>query len=220
MPKLSKKEARRRTDFEALLLPHLDSLHATAMRMTRRPEEAEDLLQDACLKAYRFIDRYQPGTHFKAWIFKVLTNVFINRYHKAQRARQVAQEIVDDGHYEHVLAQGPSRQAHRPEELVMDSLLSEDIQRALAELPPDFRMAVILSDVEEFSYKEIAEIMDCPVGTVMSRLYRGRRLLQRELLVHARDRGFGPRDEAEAAVGGAEVTDLSAYRQTRRQEQP
>jgi RNA polymerase sigma-70 factor (ECF subfamily) len=222
MSKLSKKEARRRAEFEALLLPHLDSLYGTAMRMTRRPEEAEDLLQDACLKAFRFIDRYEPGTNFKAWIFKVLTNVFINRYHKAQRGHEVVQEILAEGHYEHVLAQGPRSQAHHPEEKVVDALMSQDIQRALATLPPDFRMAVLLSDVEEFSYKEIAEIMDCPVGTVMSRLYRARRLLQRQLLDHARDRGFAAAENsvsesAETDVDAAEVTDLSTYRQTRRQ---
>ncbi len=198
-------------------MPHLEALYGTAVRMTRNPQEADDLLQDTCLKAYRFIDKFQRGTNFKAWIFKILTNVFINRYRKLQRDRQVRGEVERDGYHAHIIAQGPARDAQRAEETILDHLMSEDIIQALEKLPPDFRMAIILSDVEEFSYKEIADIMDCPVGTVMSRLYRARRQMQRLLYNHAVDRGFIQADEAQeetpgASARSAEVTDLAAYR--------
>ncbi len=216
-----KKEARKKAEFEALVMPHLEPLYGTAVRMTRNPQEADDLLQDTCLKAYRFLDKFQRGTNFKAWIFKILTNVFINRYRKLQRDREVRGEVEKDGHYAHILAQGPAQDALRPEEMILDRLMSDDIREALEKLPPDFRMAIILSDVEEFSYKEIAEIMDCPVGTVMSRLYRARRQMQRLLYRHAVDRGFIQADEAEEEAPGdssreAEVTDLAAYRSRKR----
>jgi len=217
MPMLRKKEARKKAEFEALVMPHLEALYGTAVRMTRNPQEADDLLQDTCLKAYRFIDKFQRGTNFKAWIFKILTNVFINRYRKLQRDREVRSEMERDGHHAHILAQGPARDAQRPEDAILDHLMSEDIMQALEKLPPDFRMAIILSDVEEFSYKEIAEIMDCPVGTVMSRLYRARRQMQRLLYRHAVDRGFILADEAQVEPPGdstqsAEVTNLATYR--------
>ena len=214
---LRKKEAQRRNEFEALLTPHLEALYGTAVRMTRSPQEADDLVQDACLKAFRFLDKFQPGTNFKAWIFKIMTNVFINRYRKIQRDREIRSEVERNGHHPHILAQGPTRDAQRPEESILDHLMSEDIQAALEKLPPDFRMAIILSDVEEFSYKEIADIMDCPVGTVMSRLYRARRQLQSLLLQHAQDRGFTSVDIATEIPGKdateAGVTDLTAYRE-------
>ena len=185
-----RKEEKRRDEFEGLLLPHLDALYGTALRLTRSPQEAEDLLQDASLKAYRFLDRYERGTNFKAWMFKILTNAFHSRYRKNQRDREIRRQVEDGGHQAHVFAQGPTREARAAEDSILDHLMSEDIQMALAELPPEFRMAVLLSDVEEFSYKEIAEIMDCPVGTVMSRLFRARRQLQRRLADHAVDRGL------------------------------
>ncbi len=217
------KEARKRAEFEALVMPHLEPLYGTAMRMTRNPQEADDLLQDTCLKAYRFLDKFQRGTNFKAWIFRILTNVFINRYRKLQRDREVRGEVEREGHHSHILAQGPVRDALSPEEAILDHMMSEDILAALEVLPPDFRMAIILSDVEEFSYREIAEIMDCPVGTVMSRLYRARRMMQRLLLSHAQDMGLvtasdsgGVGEQAEQELEGARVTDLATYRKRTR----
>lgn len=218
----------RRAEFEQLITPLLDALYGTSLRLTRNPQEAEDLLQDACLKAYRFLDRFEPGTNFKAWMYKVLTNTFHSRYRKSQRDRQIRHQIEEDGHQRHILAQGPTRDARDAETSVLDHMLSEDIQAALMTLSPEFRMAILLSDVEEFSYKEIAEIMDCPVGTVMSRLYRARRQLQQRLLEHARDRGFvpaasndppaerrdGDKTQAEETQAG-EVTDLNAFREQR-----
>jgi RNA polymerase sigma-70 factor (ECF subfamily) len=219
------REEKRRDEFEGLLLPHLDALYGTALRLTRSPQEAEDLLQDACLKAYRFMDRYERGTNFKAWIFKILTNAFHSRYRKNQRERELRRRVEDGGHQAHVLAQGPTREAQSAEERALDHLMSEDIQAALGQLPADFRMAVILSDVEEFSYKEIAEIMDCPVGTVMSRLFRARRMLQGLLLRHAIDRGLVEAGDAvedqessglEAPGKRAKVADLTEYRSQRK----
>ncbi len=217
------KPDRRRAEFEALLEPHLDALYGTALRMTRSPQEADDLLQESCLKAWRFIDRYQAGTNFKAWIFKILTNVFNSRYRKHQRDHQIRRQVEQDGHQTHVLGQGPAREAQSAESTILDHLLSEDIREAIGQLPPEFRMAVLLSDVEEFSYKEIAEIMDCPVGTVMSRLYRARRQLQQLLHEHAVDRGIveaAPTTSVpEDAPGGrdeqAAVMDLADYRSRR-----
>lgn len=221
----------RRAEFEALITPLLDALYGTALRLTRNPQEAEDLLQDACLKAYRFLDRFEPGTNFKAWMYKVLTNTFHSRYRKTQRYQQVRHQIEEDGHQRHILAQGPTRDARDVETTVLDHMLSEDIQAALMLLSPEFRMAIVLSDVEEFSYKEIAEIMDCPVGTVMSRLYRARRQLQQHLFEHARDRGFAPAVPSDSPAEGKEagqteagqtgtgqalgggVTDLNAFRE-------
>jgi len=210
-----KREDRRRDEFEGLLLPHLDALYGAALRLTRRPGDAEDLVQEASLKAYRFLDRYQRGTNFKAWMFKILTNVFHSRYRKAQREREIHQKVENDGHHTHILAQGSTREAMAAEESILDHLLSEDIQEALEKLPTDFRMVVILSDVEEFTYKEIAEIMDCPVGTVMSRLFRARRQLQRLLADHAADRGYGGAKDAEEKPS-AQVADLAEYRSKRR----
>ena len=182
-------------EFERLLDPHLNALYAGALRLTRHERDAEDLVQDAVLRAYRFFDKFERGTNFKAWLFKILTNTFINSWRKGSKER----EVVDRASHEHALerivaesdapGQDPERELH-------DRTLSDEVVRALDALPIDFRLAVILSDLQEFSYKEIAEILDIPVGTVMSRLFRGRRLLQKALAGHARALGLGLADES------------------------
>jgi RNA polymerase sigma-70 factor, ECF subfamily len=166
--------------FEALALVHLDSLYGTAVRMTRNPRDAEDLVQDTMLAAYRFFDHFEPGTHIKAWLFKILTNTFINRYRKRTREREV-KELLDHEDAPSLMSQEAVEASRDPEQVLVGTLLSDDVRRALDSLPHDYRMAVVLCDLEEFSYKEIADIMDCPVGTVMSRLHRGRRMLQAAL---------------------------------------
>ena len=178
----------RHARFNADALPHLDALYGAALRYTRDPRDAEDLVQDAVLAAFRFYDGFQPGSNCKAWLFKILTNTFINTYRRRVREREIREQLVDEEAPS--LISEESRAASRdPERFLQSGLLSDDVRRALDAVPADYRMAVVLCDLEEFSYKEIAEIMDCPVGTVMSRLHRGRRLLQRALHDYAVQEG-------------------------------
>jgi RNA polymerase sigma-70 factor (ECF subfamily) len=180
--------------FEAEALVHLDALFGAAMRYTRDPREAEDLVQDTVLAAFRFYGSFEPGSNCKAWLFKILTNTFINKYRRRVREREVHDQLIDDEAPS--LISEESRAASRdPERFLTRGLLSEDVRRALDAVPSDYRMAVVLCDLEDFSYKEIAEIMDCPVGTVMSRLHRGRRLLQGALRGYAIQEGI-VREEA------------------------
>jgi RNA polymerase sigma-70 factor, ECF subfamily len=203
-------------EFEREALPHLQALYGTALRLTHNPREAEDLVQDAMLRAFRFFHRFERGTNARAWLFKILHNTFVNRYRHRLREQRVLDELDRADHY-HLVAGDPAPGGGDPERALSFRLLEGDVQRALAEVPPDFRMAVILADLEEFSYKEIAEIMECPVGTVMSRLYRGRRILQRLLRDHAVAAGI-VRPGADTAGGatpeavGGEVYRMSDYR--------
>jgi RNA polymerase sigma-70 factor (ECF subfamily) len=174
--------------FSQEALAHLDSLYGAALRYTRDARDAEDLVQDTVLTAYRFFDRFEAGSNCKAWLFKILTNTFINKYRRRVREREVREQLVEDEAPSLISEQ--NREASKdPERFLPSNLLSEDVRRALDAVPSDYRMAVVLCDLEDFSYKEIAEIMDCPVGTVMSRLHRGRRLLQRALHDYAVEQG-------------------------------
>ncbi|MFN2526820.1 MAG: sigma-70 family RNA polymerase sigma factor [Actinomycetota bacterium] len=185
--------------FQSEAIPLLDSLYAAAMRMTRNPADAEDLVQDTMMRAYRSFNRFEPGTNLKAWLFRIMTNAYINTYRKRQREPQkLSQEDVEDFDLYRQLKDHDPRFSETPETLVLDSLLDADIARALDELPEQFRLAVILSDLQDFTYAEMAEIMDVPMGTVMSRLHRGRKALQRRLWELARERGIvrgSPPDE-------------------------
>lgn len=185
--------------FQAEAIPLLDSLYAAAMRMTRNPADAEDLVQDTMMRAYRSFNRFEAGTNLKAWLFRIMTNAYINTYRKRQREPQkLSQDDVEDFDLYQQLKDHDPRFAETPETLVLDSLLDTDIARALEELPEQFRLAVILSDLQDFTYAEMAEIMDVPMGTVMSRLHRGRKALQKRLWELARDRGIvrgSPPDE-------------------------
>ncbi len=177
-------------DFEDAAMPFLDSLYNTAYRMARNPQDAEDLIQETYLKAYKYYDKFQEGTNFKAWLFKILKNTFINRYRKKQQEPALAAfSEIEDAFETLVSAERPGS-LPSPEERLLENVLDEHVQRAVDELPPDYRMVVLLADLEDFSYKEIAEILDIPVGTVMSRLYRGRRQLEQVMLDYARDRGY------------------------------
>ena len=171
--------------------PLLDSLYASALRMTRNPADAEDLVQETMLRAYRSFDRFEPGTNLKAWLFRIMTNAYINIYRKRQREpQQVSSDEVEDFDlYQELKSHDPQFEA-TPENIVLDRLLDSDIIDAIEDLPEQFRLAVILSDIEGFTYAEMAEIMDVPMGTVMSRLHRGRKALQKRLFNLARDRGI------------------------------
>ena len=177
-------------EFEAAAMPYLDALYNTAYRMARNAEDAEDLVQETYLKAYRSFDQFTPGTNLKAWLFKILKNTFINEYRKRQSKPAASDFSEIEGSFESQVRTDPSAQIKNPEEEILDASFDEGVQDALDHLPPDYRMAVLLADLEGFSYKEIAEILDIPVGTVMSRLYRGRKLLEKALLVYARDHGY------------------------------
>jgi RNA polymerase sigma-70 factor (ECF subfamily) len=183
-------------DFEAAAMPFVDSLYNTAFRMTRNAEDAEDLVQESYLKAYKYYDKFQEGTNFKAWLFKILKNTFINSYRRRQ-ARPPQSDFAEiEESFEAQVSDEVKRRIKSPEDELLEDVLDEDVQRALDDLPTDYRMAVVLADLEGFSYKEIAEILELPVGTVMSRLYRGRKLLEASMLRYARDHGY-LRDDAE-----------------------
>ena len=201
-----------RVAFQNEALQHMESLYSAALYMTRNEEEAQDLVQETFLKAYRFWDRYQEGTNCKAWLFRIMTNTFINRNRRKQRIHT----SIDDA-----IAEASSSTQDRsesdfyrtPESAYMSRLFPEHVRRAVEELPDSFRIPVVLADLQDFSYKEIPEIMDCPVGTVMSRLFRGRKKLQETLFEYAVEQGYIPRNMAAASDG---TISLDIYRERKK----
>ena len=175
--------------FERDAVPLLSGMYSSALRMTRNPADAEDLVQETFLRAYRGFAGFQEGTNLKAWLYRILTNTFINSYRKKQREpKTVPDENVEDWYlYDRLAAQSSEASA---EATVLEAIPDEDVKAALDALPEAFRMAVLLADVEGFSYKEIASILDIPIGTVMSRLHRGRRALEKALWQRTRERGL------------------------------
>jgi RNA polymerase sigma-70 factor (ECF subfamily) len=174
-------------DFEAAVAENIDALYRGALRMTGKPEEAEDLVQETFLRAYRFQHQFQPGTNFKAWLFKIQTNLFRSRYRKQYNSPQSLDDTEEFYLYQHLGPDTPK--GDDPAGDVLDKLGVEEVRRAIEDLPPAYREAVLLTDVEGFSYKETAEILGVPVGTVMSRLHRGRQRLQRSLYEYAKESG-------------------------------
>ncbi|MBI4318762.1 MAG: sigma-70 family RNA polymerase sigma factor [Chloroflexi bacterium] len=182
--------------FEEDALGHLDALYRVALRMTRRPQDAEDLVQETYVKAFRFADKFESGTNLRAWLFKILTNTFLNLYRKDARQSEASSlDDVEEYYIYNRLAVGQgSNLSESAEDQALAGFIDVDVKRALEEVPEQFRLAVLLHDAEGFGYKEIAEITGVPMGTVMSRLSRGRKLLQRSLWQYAREAGYAKGD--------------------------
>ena len=186
----------RKARFERDALGYLDQLYGAALRMTRNPADAEDLVQETFVKAYSSFVQFTPGTNLKAWLYRILTNTYINSYRKRQRQPQIAGgDSIED--WQLARAEAHTSDGLRTAEMeALDRMPDSVVTDAMNQLPPDFRLAVYLADVEGFAYKEIAEIMGTPIGTVMSRLNRGRTQLRRLLADYAREHGLGRRGGA------------------------
>ncbi len=182
---------RGRWDFDADVLPFMDSLYRLAYRMSRNRQDAEDLLQETYLRAYKYYDKFQEGTNLRAWLFRILRNTFINRYRRRQRQPlRSSFDEIEDGRESRLLDSPLVPRGLTPEEELMVGALDQDLQAALESLPCDYRTVVELADLQDLSYREIAEQLDIPLGTVMSRLYRGRRKMEDALLAYARENGY------------------------------
>ena len=212
----------KRSEFERQALVHVDALYGAAYRLTRNARDAEDLVQDSLLRAYRFWDSFEQDSNCKAWLLRIVTNTFINEYQRKKRTREVldaatAEQEATDG----VLVDQRAHAHATPERALLDRSVSDDVQRALEALPDDFRTAVVLCDVQGMSYKEIADIMQTPVGTVMSRLFRGRKLLAAALRDFALAEGYVREATTSTSIqspGQTETIDLEKYRASKARE--
>ncbi len=221
-PTDSRRPLQSQDPFSDEALTHLDAMYGVACKLTRNPTEAEDLVQDAFVKAMRARDQFHAGTNLKAWLFRILTNTFINKYRRGGLERSVLDGPDADPLADGWVSASTMRQLRDAETIALTPIVEEEIRRALDTLPAEFRLAVVLCDVEEFSYEEIAQIMGCPIGTVMSRLHRGRKLLQRALYNHALAMGIVKGEErigepqATAPGDAAKTASLAAYRARKR----
>ncbi len=206
-------ERKRRREFEREALVHLDALYGLALRLSRNERDAEDLVQDTCLKAYQHFDKYTQGTNCKAWLFKILTNTFINRYRRTQRRKTVFAEDMEVSPIDRLESRptNPLEEHAEDQAELFGRLFGDEVSAALEEVPVDFRMVVLLVDLYGLAYKEAADIIGCPIGTVMSRLYRGRRILQSRLRGYAEERGLiGPAEGADGDFAARDLDDADA----------
>jgi RNA polymerase sigma-70 factor, ECF subfamily len=196
-------------EFEEAALVHLDALFGAALRLTRDPSEAQDLVQDALVRAYRFQHHFEPGTNLKAWLLRILTNTFINHYRRSARERRVLDNDDSSPVGDGVMSRAAMRGLTDATSVAQEGLLRNEIFAALDSLPEDYRIMIVLADIEELSYKEIAEAVDVPIGTVMSRLHRARKMMQKQLIEQAVQMGIVRPESAPAADA---PVDMQSYR--------
>ncbi|MBN2732301.1 MAG: sigma-70 family RNA polymerase sigma factor [Balneolaceae bacterium] len=190
MAELTTQEVQKQEDFQEEIIPHLDAMYNFALRLTSDPNDAEDLVQDTIVKAYRFFSSYEKGTNAKAWLFRILKNSYINNYRK--KSKQPSQVDYDEVSSFYETIRADRTDTSDLEDRMFRELIDDDISNALEELPEDFRTVVLLCDVEGFTYEEIANMLDVPIGTIRSRLHRGRNLLKAQLIDYAEERGYQP----------------------------
>jgi len=188
LSRVGKKELK--AEFERVALPHLSHLYTSAFYLTKDTSEAEDLVQETYLRAFRFFHKFQPETNCRAWLLSILRNLFINRYRQKQREPQTLHWEKIDEVYESIMDRGEKKERGNPEKHFVSQLLDEEVEKALRESPEEFRTAIVLVDIEELSYEEAAMVMDCAKGTIRSRVSRGRRMLQVALRDYALKRGL------------------------------
>lgn len=188
MAELTKKEVKKQKDFDEEIIPHLDALYNFGLRLTSDPNDAEDLVQDTIVKAYRFFSSYEKGTNAKAWLFRILKNSYINNYRKKSKKPQEVDYNEVATFYETIRAE--RTETSDLEDKMFRELIDDELSNALDNIPEDFRTVVLLCDVEDFTYEEIANMLDVPIGTIRSRLHRGRNLLKAELMDYASKRGY------------------------------
>ncbi|MFH1130251.1 MAG: sigma-70 family RNA polymerase sigma factor [Pseudomonadota bacterium] len=203
--------------FETDVMVHLDALYGMALHLTHDEQDAQDIVQDSLVKAFRFRSRFEPGSNIKAWLFRILTNTFYNQYRKEKNIRRMESEASEGDGYLNFMSEA-SVSMEDAETVLLEKISTKQIKEALERLPDEFRFPVVLCDLYDFSYREIAEALECPIGTVMSRLYRGRRLLQKWLGEYAVENGFveikdGPNQDKR-------VADLGDYRMNQFGERP
>jgi RNA polymerase sigma-70 factor (ECF subfamily) len=204
-----------RQEFEQIALPQADALYNFAVKMTRNRRDAEDLVQDAFMRAFRFFHRFEPGTNIRAWLFRILKNTYINNYRKVQRTPDQVDWAQVEEFYDTVTPDDLVKRHKNPEELLLESGIDGRIEQAIADLPEEYRAVVLLNFVEEMSYREIAEVLEIPMGTVMSRLHRGRKFLQKHLHDFAVEGGLIPQaqnqDQSDTA-GEGRIVAMEDYR--------
>jgi len=179
-----------KVEFKRVALPQLSHLYTSAFYLTKDKAEAEDLVQETYIRALRFFDKFKPGTNCRAWLLTILRNLFINRYRqKRQEPEKVDWERIEQV-YESMVEQGEKAERDNPENHLISQLMDEEVERALGELPEEYRMAIVLVNIEELSYEEAAKVMECAIGTIRSRVSRGRRMLQVALRGYALEKGL------------------------------
>ncbi len=209
-----RKKQKKTNDFHDLIESNLDGMYGVALRYTRDPQKAQDLVQDTVVRALRFQDRFEMGTNFKAWVYTILTRSFIHKYRRSKREREILDGVSRGDVVTRFHSEESKQASSQPEATYLQNVLSDDVLHALEELPEDFRTVVVLCDIEGLSYKDIAQVVDRPVGTVMSRLYRGRRLLERKLRSTAIEQGI---IRSEPQKDPEEIITLSEFRRQKRE---